>query len=99
MELGLSLNRCEINLFNSSFLFLPQFTQKGMVFKVNPFHSYLTTLSEPTIQTEALGWVNVYDELEGRKRSKGILPSVDWYFVTDVSGQHIGPICKVHAVQ
>lgn len=43
--------------------------------------------------------MNVCDELEGKKQSRGILRSVDWYFVTDVSGQHIGPICKCHAVQ
>jgi hypothetical protein len=32
-------------------------------------------------------------------RSSGILCSVDWYLVTDVSGQIIGPIFKGQAVK
>ena len=31
--------------------------------------------------------------------SSGMLRSVDWYFVTEVSGQTIGTIFKVQAVQ
>jgi len=34
-----------------------------------------------------------------RLRSFGILRSVEWFFHTDVSGQSIGPIVKVKAVQ
>jgi len=29
----------------------------------------------------------------------GILCSIDWWLVASVSGQHIGPIFKGHAVQ
>ena len=32
-------------------------------------------------------------------RSSGVLCSVDWQVVTDVSGQPVGPICKGQTVQ
>jgi hypothetical protein len=32
-------------------------------------------------------------------RSSGVLRSVDWQVVTDVSGQPLGPTCKGQAVQ
>ena len=32
-------------------------------------------------------------------RSSGLLPSVEWYFRPDVSGQHMGPIFKCQEAQ